>query len=323
VNASPSTSAVRGGPSQPPFVPRSVAAVFPIRMLALDIDGTLVGEELVLGERTRAAIVRAVQLGLRVSLVTGRTTASALAFARLLELRDPIVGLQGAAIREMSSRGSDRPGRLLRHQPLAAEVARRVIEWSRRAGLDPHIDDLDRLIFRADDPRVDDYSAFVGTRGLKVQDLVAWTTKPVSKIVAVADPPLPMEALAAARREFEGRAIATVAHPRFLEFVAPGVSKGQAVRWLARRQGVPLGQVLAIGDQVNDVEMLSSVGHGAVMPSAPDVAIASARYLAPPLEAEGAAEVIEALVLAPEGKARVAAATMEQAASDARDARAA
>ena len=315
-----SASAGRG---EPPFVPRSVAAVFPIRMLALDIDGTLVGDDLVLRDRTRAAIVRAVHRGLHVSLVTGRMTSSALTFARLLELRDPIIGLQGAAIREMSPRGSDRPGRLLRHQPLAPEVARRVVEWTRLAGLDPHIDDLDRLIFRADDPRVEDYSAFLGTRALRAEDLVAWITKPVSKIVAVAEPPVPMEALAAARREFAGRAIATVAHPRFLEFVAPGVSKGQAVRWLARRHGVPLGQVLAIGDQLNDVEMLSSVGHGAVMPSAPDVAIGAARYLAPPLEADGAGEVIEALVLAPEGKARAAAAALELAATAARDARAA
>ena len=304
-------------------MPRSVAAVFPIRMLALDIDGTLVGDDLVLRDRTRAAIVRAVHRGLHVSLVTGRMTSSALTFARLLELRDPIVGLQGAAIREMPLRGSDRPGRLLRHQPLAAEVARGVVEWTRLAGLDPHVDDLDRLIFRADDPRVEDYSAFLGTRAVKAEDLVAWITKPVSKIVAVAEPPLPMEALAAARREFEGRAIATVAHPRFLEFVAPGVSKGQAVRWLARRHGVPLGQVLAIGDQLNDVEMVSAVGHGAVMPSAPDVAIAAARYVAPPLEAEGAGQVIEKLVLAPEGKARGAAAAMELAATAARKARAA
>jgi Cof subfamily protein (haloacid dehalogenase superfamily) len=307
---------------QAPFVPRSIAPVFPIRMLALDIDGTLVGDDLVLFERTRAAIVRAVHRGLHVSLVTGRMTSSALTFARLLELRDPIVGLQGAAIREMAPRGSDRPGRLVRHQPLAAEVAKRVVEWTRLAGLDPHIDDLDRLIFRADDPHVEDYSAFVGTRALRANDLVAWIRKPVSKIVAVAEPPVPMEVLAAARREFAGRAIATVAHPRFLEFVAPGVSKGQAVRWLARRNGVPLGQVLAIGDQLNDVEMLSSVGHGAVMPSAPDVAIGAARYLAPPLEAEGAAEVIESLVLAPEGRARAAAATLELAADAARAARA-
>ena len=59
----------------------------------------------------------------------------------------------------------------------------------------------------------------------------------------------------------------TISHPRFLEFVAPGVSKGRAIRWLARRLGVPLGATLAIGDQWNDLEMLAEVGHGAAMPT--------------------------------------------------------
>ena len=90
----------------------------------------------------------------------------------------------------------------------------------------------------------------------------------------------------------------TVAHPRFLEFVAPGVSKGEAVRWLAGRSGISLGSVLAVGDQTNDLEMLAAVGHGAAMPSAPADVIAAARYVAPPLAAEGAAQLIEELALA-------------------------
>ena len=97
---------------------------------------------------------------------------------------------------------------------------------------------------------------------------------------------------------FAGRADVTVSHPQFLEFVAPGVSKGRAVRWLARRLGVPLGAVLAIGDQWNDLEMLAEVGHGAAMPTAPAEVQAVARYVAPPLAEEGVARMIEALVLA-------------------------
>jgi Cof subfamily protein (haloacid dehalogenase superfamily) len=300
-----------------------VEPIFPIRMLALDIDGTLVGDDLVLRDRTRTAIVRAARRGLHASIVTGRMTTSAQYFARELELSDPIVGLQGAAIREMPPRGSDRLGRLLRHRPLAADVARRAVQWSLEGGLDPHIDNLERLVFRADDPRVEDYTAFLGTRALRVDDLVAWTTRPVTKVVAVAEPPLPMEALIAAREVFAGDAAPTVAHPRFLEFVAPGVSKGEAVRWLARRHGVPLGAVLAIGDQLNDVEMLASVGHGAAMPSAPDELIDAARYIAQPLNVEGAAQLVEELALAPEGGARLAAAALEAAATTTRESRAA
>ena len=60
-----------------------------------------------------------------------------------------------------------------------------------------------------------------------------------------------------------------MSHPRFLEFVAPGVSKGRAVAWLAHRAGIPMGQVMAIGDSLNDVEMIGDAGHGAAMPTAP------------------------------------------------------
>ena len=79
--------------------------------------------------------------------------------------------------------------------------------------------------------------------------------------------------------------------------MAPGVSKGRAIRWLARRLRIPLGAVLAIGDQWNDIEMLAEVGHGAAMPTAPAEVLAAARYIAPPLADEGVARMIEALVL--------------------------
>jgi Cof subfamily protein (haloacid dehalogenase superfamily) len=283
-------------------------------MIALDIDGTLVDDDLVLGERTRAAIGRAVHRGIRVSLVTGRMTSSALRFAASLGLRDPVVGYQGALAREMPVR-ADALGRLLRHLPLPAEVAREVVAWSRSVGLDPHANHLEQMIIPADDPAVDDYSAFLGTRAIRVPDLGRWIRHPVTKIVAVAPPGRPSALLESARDRFRGRADVTVAHPRFLEFVAPGVSKGQAVRWLAHRHGIPLGQVLAIGDQLNDLEMLSAVGHGTAMPQAPAEVIAVARYVAPPLAEEGAGEVIARLALAGTGEARRVVRELEEAAT--------
>ncbi len=292
-----------------PFEPRSVEPVFPIRMIALDIDGTLVGDDLALGERTRAAITRAVHRGLRVSLVTGRMTSSAVRFAVALELRDPIVGYQGALAREMPVRAG-RVGRLLRHHPLPVAVARDAVGWTRSVGLDPHANHLEALIIPADDPRVDDYSAFLGTRAIRVRDLADWIRHPITKIVAVGAAGRPKTLLVAAQERFRDRAHVTVAHPRFLEFVAPGVSKGQAVRWLARRQGIELGQVLTIGDQLNDVEMLAAVGHGTAMPHAPREVIAAARYVAPPLEEEGAGDIIARLALAGPSEARAAAAEL-------------
>ncbi|HSO28953.1 MAG TPA: Cof-type HAD-IIB family hydrolase [Candidatus Sulfomarinibacteraceae bacterium] len=293
-----------------PFVARSVAPVLPIRMIALDIDGTLVDDDLVVGERTRAAIGRAVHRGIRVSLVTGRMTTSAVRFAASLGLTDPVVGYQGALAREMPVR-TDRVGRLLRHFPLRAEVAREAVAWSRSVGLDPHANHLEQLIIPADDPQVDDYSAFLGTRAVRVPDLGRWIRHSITKIVAVGPPGRPNALLGDARERFRGRADVTVAHPRFLEFVAPGVSKGGAVAWLARRHGIPLGQVLTIGDQLNDIEMLRAVGHGTAMPEAPDDVIMAARYVAPPLADEGAGDVISRLALSGARDARLAAAELE------------
>jgi Cof subfamily protein (haloacid dehalogenase superfamily) len=288
--------------------------LFPIRLLALDIDGTLVGDDLVIGPRTKAAVSAAMARGVAVSLVTGRMASSALRFARELNLTAPIVGYQGGLIREMPPAGSSRVGRLLVHTPLAAETARDVLLWTRAQGLDPHVNHLERFILRADDPRADDYSAFMGARAELVPDIVEATTHPVTKILAVGEPPQPQQLAEAAAVRYTGRADVTISHPRFLEFVAPGVSKGRAIRYLSRRLRIPLGATMAIGDQWNDLEMLSEVGHGAAMPTAPLAVRSVARYVAPPVGEEGAAAMIEALVLA---DAAVARRTSERLADEA------
>jgi Cof subfamily protein (haloacid dehalogenase superfamily) len=287
--------------------PDVTAPVFPIRLLALDIDGTLVGGDLALRNRTAAAIHAAVERGVSVSLVTGRMATSARDFAEVLGLVEPIVAEQGAVIREMTSAGTRRLGRLLLHTQLDGDVAREALIWSRDVcGLDPHINHLERLIIRADDPRAEDYSAFLGVRAVLAPDLPAWIRGPVTKIIAVGDEPTPVNSLAAARRMFAGRAQPTVSHPRYLEFVAPGVTKGRALHWLARRAGVPLGQVMAIGDQYGDLEMIAEAGHGVAMAGSPEPVQAVARYIAPPLAEEGAAQMIEDLVLHPHRRRHVA-----------------
>lgn len=270
---------------------------FPIRLIALDIDGTLIGDDHDMGPRTIAAVRAAMARDVAVSLVTGRMVSSALRFAEELELTGPVVGYQGGLIRAMPEVGSRRLGKLLLHTPLKPAVAREIVEWTREHGMDPHLNHLERFILRADDDKADDYSAFMGARAELVPDLVAAITHPITKVLAVGEPPVPMEMAPIARAYFGGRADVTISHPRFLEFIAPGVSKGRAVRWLARRLHVPLAATLAIGDQWNDLEMLSEVGHGTAMPSAPAEVRGAARYIAPPLEDEGAAQVIEQLVL--------------------------
>src|SRR4051794_21837720 len=294
--------------------PLTPAPILPIGLVALDIDGTLVGDDLIIGPDTIAAVSAARRRGVVVTLVTGRMVSSAMRFARELGLDAPLVGYQGGLIRAMPDEGSHRIGRLLLHTPLPAAVAREIVEWTRSMGLDPHLNRLERFILRADDPHADDYSSFMGARAELAPDLITAIRHPITKVLAVADPPIPTDVAPLARERFAGVADVTISHPRFLEFVAPGVSKGRAIRWLARRLRVPLGATLAIGDQWNDLEMLAEVGHGAAMPTAPAEVRAVARYIAPSLTEEGVAQMIRDLVLASPTKARAASERLAAAA---------
>ena len=293
--------------------------LLPIELIALDIDGTLIGDDLVIGPDTRAAVRAALSRGVPVSIVTGRMVSSAMRFARELGLTGPVVGYQGGLIRSMPDADSTRLGRLLQHTPIKAVTAREIVAWTTEHGLDPHINHLERFILRADDPNADDYSAFMGARAELVPDLVESIRHPVTKVLAVGEPPMPSDLAPVARERFAGVADVTISHPKFLEFVAPGVSKGRAVRYLARRLRVRLGATLAIGDQWNDLEMLAEVGHGAAMPTAPVEVQAVARYIAPPLAEEGVARMIEALVLARPAAARDASRRMAEEADALRD----
>jgi Cof subfamily protein (haloacid dehalogenase superfamily) len=291
----------------------SEEAAFPIGLIALDLDGTLIDDDLVLRDRTVAAIRGAMERGVSVSIVTGRMATSAMGFARSLGLTAPIVGYQGALIRAMPPPEAGRLGRILLHRPLAAAAAREAITWTREIGLDPHVNHLERFIIRADDPRAEDYSAFLGGRMTVTDDLLAWLQHPVSKVIAVSATTIDEGILDVARERFAGRAHVTISHPRFIEFLSPGVTKGTAVRWLARRAGVPMANVLAMGDQFNDLEMIAAAGHGAAMPHAPGPVRAAGRYVAPPLTEEGVAQLIEQLVLAEPAAAAAASARLAAA----------
>jgi len=304
---------------------------FPIRMLALDIDGTLVGPDVTLSDRIVGVIGEAIARGVKVSLATGRTPGSAVVFANRLGIVEPIIGHQGAVVRAMpvpdpradaellaTNAVRGRIGKLLHHEPMAADVVRDALAWCWANDLDPHINHLERILVQVDDPHFADYSAYFGKEAEIYPDLIAAVRTPMSKVISVGVPPRPMELIAEARRVFAGRASPTVSHPRFLEFVGPGVSKGRAVAWLAHHARIPLGQVLTMGDALNDLEMIVDAGHGAAMATAPDEVRAAARYVAAPVDRDGAAALIEALVLAPDADARRNAARLADEAREIR-----
>ena len=134
-------------------------------------------------------------------------------------------------------------------------------------------------------------------------DLAASIRKPVSKVIAVGDPPRPMELIE--------RGAADVRGPRRRDRLAPavprvrraGVSKGRAVAWLAQRAGIPMGQVMAVGDALQ--RHRDDRGRRATGRRWPRRRPRSARRRATsraPVDEDGVGALIEALVLAPEAE---------------------
>lgn len=286
----------------------------PIRLIALDIDGTLVASasDQVVPPRTCAAVREAVARGVTVALVTGRMAVSAAPIVESLGLDAPLVAHHGAVIRLQrpggpASVGRTPSGRTIRHTPLPPAAARAALAFAAAEGLLAHLNRLDQLIMQADDPRVALFEGVLGIRARLVRHLDDALEPAVTKVmIGSAGSSLDEDVLVRARARLGDVAAVTTSSARFVEVLAPGVSKGRGVRWLAARFGVPLGQALAIGDNVSDIEMLRAVGHPVAMPHAPAAVLEAAREVAPSLLAEGAAEIIERCVLAklPAGSAR-------------------
>jgi Cof subfamily protein (haloacid dehalogenase superfamily) len=267
-----------------------------IRLVALDLDGTLLRRDLTIAARVAAAVRETIERGIPVVIATGRMYRSAVPHAQALGLTKPLICYQGAYIREPPQEDGS-PGAVLHHAAMKPAIVRDAIRWSRERGFDPHLNIDDHLVMERGDESALDYEWTAGVGAEFVPDLLAAAAGRPTKVLAVGPADLPEQHLAEARLAFDGRAQVTVSGPQYLEWTRIGVHKGRAVRWLARREGVPLRHVLAVGDQFNDLEMLSVVGHGVAMGAAPPEVRAAARYVTASLEEDGAALAIEALVL--------------------------
>jgi hypothetical protein len=267
-----------------------------IRLLALDLDGTVLTPELGISQRTMTAVAAAQARGVRVTIVTGRMYRSTVRYARMLGLPGPLICYQGGYIREMPA-GDGSPGALLLHRTMPADAARAAVNWSREHGLDPHLNIGDRLLVGRGPGEMPDYERMAGVGPEYVADLDEAIDAPVTKVLAVGPPGLPYDVLADARLAFATRLEVTVSHPEYLEFMPLGVTKSTGLGFLAARLGIPMSAVMACGDQANDLEMLRDVGLGVAMGDAPPEVKAAADEITGTVWDDGAAAAIERLLL--------------------------
>lgn len=261
----------------------------PYRLLACDLDGTLMGEDAIIHAPVRRALAAAQALGVAVTLATGRSFGTTLPFARDLNISLPLICHQGGHIQHPLS------GEVLYQAALERDMVLRVVELARAR--DWHL-----VFYFGDDIYLDQwrypldfYHAMIGTDLHRVDDLagvVAANEHAPTKFILVADKEQADRIQAELSARFGRQMIVVRSHNFFVEGNPLGVDKGSALRRLAASLDVHQEQVMAIGDQDNDVTMIAWAGLGVAMGNGSQAARQAADWIAPPLAEHGVAAAI-------------------------------
>lgn len=269
-----------------------------IKLLALDLDGTIFTDDLIISERTRHAIKAAQERGVLVTIATGRMFTSARKIAADLGIAAPLICYQGAMLRDSST------GETLYHKTIPLALAHEIVTTTQQQGLHLNVYLDDRLYVAHMTEGARFYSQInYGLPMHEVGDLHVWLDtqggKEPTKLVIVTPREQTDTVLDEFTSRYGDRLQVTKSHPRFTEFTNKECSKGTALAFLAAHLGVARAEVMAIGDGHNDLDMLRWAGYSFAMPTAPQAVLDIAHGVCLPLDEDGAAEAIERFVLAP------------------------
>lgn len=269
------------------------------RLIVVDVDGTLLDPSSRVTARTKHAIRAAVASGCVVTLATGRRFAAARPVAEGLGLDLPIILHNGALVKDSVT------GDILYHEPLPAGAAEEAVEAAVAYRVQPIVYEnagtgqgLLAGPSEFDGPYAGPYLARAGSllRRLPYHQLVP--PEPPTQM-AVYDRAEPVGRVEAALRHSGVRAITSITSSggSFFELISASCSKATGIAHFARMQGIPLSDVMAIGDNFNDVEMLRDVGLGVAMGNAPEAVRRHARAITGTNAEDGVAQAIERYVL--------------------------
>ena len=262
-----------------------------IRLIAIDMDDTLLDETQQVTGRTRQAIQQAMDAGVAVAIATGRMFRSALPFARDLGIRLPLITYNGAMIRELDS------GRTLFHRPIGTELAQELADLFQQQGwyLQKYVDD--RLYVAELDENAKFYADYARVEAIPLGDEFFRMTEAPTKMLSMGNPAeLEMIRSTVADR-YGDRLYLASSKKRYLEMVDVLVNKGEAVAFLAEQLGIAQEEVMAIGDSMNDLDMIEYAGCGVAMGNANPAVQAAADFVTEPNTADGVAVAIEKFVL--------------------------
>ncbi|NJR48608.1 MAG: HAD family phosphatase [Leptolyngbyaceae cyanobacterium CSU_1_3] len=269
-----------------------------IRLLVLDIDGTIAGKSNAINESVLKAIRAAQAKGVQVAIATGRMYRSALRFHQTVGSTLPLVAYQGAWIQDPVTET------VHRHWAVPRARVSALLDYFEqselRSLLSVHFYINDQLYVRDVTPETQAYSERSGIQPIPVGDLRTTLAIEPTKVLALSDDTdLITNLLGSLQKQYTPAELyLTKSVATFFEATHPEATKGSAVRYLAEDLlGLQAENVMTIGDNFNDVEMLKYAGTGVAMGNAPEAVQTIAQWVAPSVEEDGAVAAIEKFLL--------------------------
>lgn len=261
------------------------------KLLALDIDETLLSMNQVLSPENKAAIQKAKEQGVIVTLSTGRAYTGTKKVCEMIDMDNiPVVTFGGAQINSYPS------GEVIYESVMSESLVRECIAFARRHNVYIQCYDGDAFYYQESCEESNFYEQRLAYKGTETElDRFQFLHAP--KCLIIAQPFMIDKLLPIAKAHFDKTATVMRSYSRFLEFYNPGVSKGSAVAWLAESLGIAQDEVIAIGDSDLDVPMIEYAGLGVAVANATRDAIGVANYVAPHVDQNAVAHVVNKFIL--------------------------
>lgn len=273
-------------------LPEAPGGGAPVRLIASDLDGTVLGPDFRFRPRTVDAVKAAEDHGLHVVFVTGRPMRWLDPLREQLDHRGVVICSNGAVVYDLAA------DLVVESSLFPAREAFAVMDQvaARHPGTLFAVETLDGVHTERGWARTDRMETGAPHVGSLRELLPA--DEGVVKLLAKLDAADPQEYFRALAELVAGRLSVThsVAAAPLVEMGQPGLTKARTLERYAAQRGIGAHEVMAFGDMPNDLEMLTWAAHGYAMANGhPAVARAVGRT-APPFEQDGVAQVIEALL---------------------------
>ncbi len=273
-----------------------------IEAILLDVDGTLTNDRKEITPKTRDALRRAEEAGVRLVLASGRTANGLSRYGRELGMYEH----DGVFVCYNGSKVVDcQTGDVLFNQPLSVEQARAVLEHMKKFDVWPVIDKDEYMYVN------DVFASMItnpdGTKRNIVQyesrsnnyllcektDLAAFVDWELNKILVAGEPAYLKEHWQEMAAPFEGELNSMFTAPFYYEYTAKGVDKSKALRESFATLGIDPANVIAFGDAQNDITMLKWAGVGVAMGNAVEETKEAADEVTLSNEEDGIAAALE------------------------------